>query len=394
MSPAVLPRVERWTADVTYLVEQMEDIHPDLFHGVPAATFHRAADDLIGAIPDLDDDEMLVGVMRLVAMISGRGGDGHMGVWPPDNPDAVHRFPIRLWEFPDGVYVTAARAPNGDLEGARVLKVDGIPIDEVFERLDPVVPRDTPSNLRAARMVFFTSAEVLTGLGIADDDEAMALDVETVEGERRSVSIDAVDAATYADWIGGWELLLPERPGLDFLRDAQAPFRVQYLASERTLDVRYQVVQEHSGGVVGAIRAAMRDHDVERIVLDLRNNGGGEAGGFRELLGFLVEKPVPLVVLVGRLTFSAGSTLALHLERRVPGAVLIGETMGGAPSFWADPETVTLPHSGLVALVDSRFNPSPVPGDTRLEVQPDVAVPFTAADYFAGRDPVLERALA
>ena len=133
----------------------------------------------------------------------------------------------------------------------------------------------------------------------------MALDVETVEGERRSVSIDAVDAATYADWIGGWELLLPERPGLDFLRDAQAPFRVQYLASERTLDVRYQVAQEHSGGVVGAIRAAMRDHDVERIVLDLRNNGGGEAGGFRELLGFLVEKPVPLVVLVGRLTFSA-----------------------------------------------------------------------------------------
>ena len=78
----------------------------------------------------------------------------------------------------------------------------------------------------------------------------------------------------------------------------------------------------------------------------------------------------------------------------MPGAVLIGETMGGAPSFWADPETVTLPHSGLVALVDSRFNPSPVPGDTRLEVQPDVAVPFTAADYFAGRDPVLERALA
>ncbi len=78
---------------------------------------------------------------------------------------------------------------------------------------------------------------------------------------------------------------------------------------------------------------------------------------------FLVDQHVPLVVLVGRLTFSAGSTLALHLERRVPDAVFIGETMGGAPAFWADPDTVTLPYSGLVALVDSRFNPSPVPGD-------------------------------
>ena len=275
-----------------------------------------------------------------------------------------------------------------------MLKVDGIPIDRVFERLDPVVPRDTPSNLRAARIVFLTSAEVLTGLGIADDADTMTLDVEMADGERRSATIEAVDAATYADWVGGWELLLPERPGLDFLRDAQAPFRVDYLANERTLDVRYQVVLEHSGSVVAAVREAMRDHTVERIVLDLRNNGGGEAGGFRELLSFLVKQHVPLMVLVGRLTFSAGSTLALHLERRVPDAVFIGETMGGAPSFWADPDTVTLPYSGLVALVDSRFNRSPVPGDTRLEVPPDIAVPFTSADYFAGRDPVLERALA
>lgn len=371
----------------------MEDIHPDLFHGVSQATFDAVVAELIDAIADLNDDELLVGVMRLAAMISARGGDGHMGIWPPDEPDAVHRFPVRLWEFPDGVYVTAVRAPDQDLVGSRVLKVDGIPIARVFERLDPVVPRDTASNLRAARIVFLTSAEVLTGLGIADDD-TMTLDVETASGERRTATIDAVDAATYADWVGGWELLLPERPGLDFLRDAQAQFRMNYLAPERTLDVRYQSVQEHSGVVVGAIRAAMRDHSVERIVLDLRNNGGGEAGGFRELLAFLVDQHVPLVVLIGRLTFSAGTTLALQLERRVPDAVFIGETMGGAPAFWADPDTVTLPYSGLVALVDSRFIPSPIAGDDRRAVPPDVAVPFTSADYFSGRDPVLERALA
>ena len=40
-----------------YLVEQMQEIHPDLFHGVKEQTFHRAADDLIDAIPNLDDDE-------------------------------------------------------------------------------------------------------------------------------------------------------------------------------------------------------------------------------------------------------------------------------------------------------------------------------------------------
>src|SRR4029078_13053595 len=92
----------------------------------------------------------------------------------------------------------AARGQRtADVEGARVLKVDGVPIDVVFERLDPVVPRDTPSNLRAARMVFLTSAEVLTGLSISDDVGTMVLDVRMPDGDRRPVAIDAVDAETY-----------------------------------------------------------------------------------------------------------------------------------------------------------------------------------------------------
>ena len=372
----------------------MEDIHPDLFHGVPEATFHRAADELIDAIPDLDDDEMLVGVMHLVAMISAHGGDGHMGVWPPDNPDAVRRFPVRLWEFPDGVHVTAARAPNDDLEGARVLKVDGIPIDEVFERLDPVVPRDTPSNLRAARMVFLTSAEVLTGLGIADDDDTMTLDVETADGERRSATVEAVDAATYADWVGGWELLLPERPGLDFLRTRR---RRSASSTSRTSGRSTSVTRScWNTAAASSARSARRCAITTSSAscLDRRNNGGGEAGGFRRAPR-VPGGPTRPARGVGRpADVLRGLDAGAAPRAARAGRGLHRETMGGAPSFWADPDTVTLPYSGLVALVDSRFNRSPVPGDTRLEVPPDIAVPFTSADYFAGRDPVLERALS
>ena len=87
-SPAVVAspgadRDEPWTTDIAYLVEQMQAIHPDLFHGVSPAAFHGAVDELVAAVPGLDDDEVMVGIMRLVAMISTRGGDGHMGVGRP-----------------------------------------------------------------------------------------------------------------------------------------------------------------------------------------------------------------------------------------------------------------------------------------------------------------------
>ena len=85
-------------------------------------------------------------------------------------------------------------ATNEHLVGSKVLSVDGVPIDQVFRRLDPVVPRDNASNLRDARTVFLTSAEVLDGIGIAGDLLTMTLGVESPDGTRRTATIDAVDA--------------------------------------------------------------------------------------------------------------------------------------------------------------------------------------------------------
>jgi hypothetical protein len=349
-------------------------------------------------LPSLSDDEILVGVMQLVAMISSEGRDGHMGVWPPDNPELVHRFPIRLWEFPDGLFVTAARRPNEHLVGSRVLSVDGVPIAQVFRRLDPVVPRDNTSNLRDGRTVFLTSAEVLDGIGIARDPLMMTLQVESPDGRRRTAAIHAVDAEAFADWVGGWELLLPQRQNLLLLRDPAAGFWLEYLPASGTLYMQYNVVHEHSSQAVNEIERAMRDHPVGRLVLDLRNNGGGEAGGYRDLIRFLarpeIDRPGRLSVLIGRLTFSAGTSLAVLLERRAAHAVFFGENSGGAPDFWADPETVTLPNSGLHVLIASRYFGIGGSDDARTTIAPDVRVAMTSSDYFSGRDPVLEAALS
>lgn len=394
--PPVPTREDRWAEDVAYLVEQMEAIHPDPDHGVPPAELHRAAAELVAELPSLDDDEVLVGIMSLVALVGSDGGDGHMGVWPPDNPLVVRRYPIRVWEFPDGVFVTAARPPYEDLVGSRIVSVGGRPLEEVFELLDPVVPRDNASNLRAARTVFLTSAEVLAGLGLADDASTVRLEVD-VDGVTRTESIEPVDAETYADWVGGWELPLPARADLPFTRHLTDEFRLAYLAPSRTLYVRYHSVGESSSGLVGEIETAMRDRRVDHLVLDLRNNGGGEAGGYRELLRFLAgpefDRSGRLTVLIGRLTFSGAASLVVLLERQAEHIRLIGEESGGAPNFWADPVTITLPNSGLRALIPERYFGIGGPDDRRPAVEPDVPVAFTSSDYFLGRDPVLERAL-
>jgi hypothetical protein len=393
-----LGREQAWAEDISYLVKRMETLHPDLYHGVSKEDLAAAAASLVAALPTLRDDQVLVGIMHLVALISSRGRDGHMGVWPPDNPEAVHRYPLRVWEFPEGLFVTAARAPNEDLAGSMITAIDGMPIEEVLRRLDPVVPRDNDSNLLAARTVFLTSAEVLSGLGIATDATHMDIEVVDPSGSARTASIEAVDAATFASWVNGWELLLPPRDDMLLLRDPAKEFWTQYLKASRTLYVQYNQVGLDSSDVVDEINANLSSHDVAKIVLDLRNNGGGEVRGLQQLLDFLAhpgrDLPRRLYVLIGRLTFSAAAIFIVQIEQDVRGAILVGEATGGAPNFWADVDTVTLPNSGLKALISTTYEGYSTPNDPRLSIEPDMPVDFTAADYFAGRDPVLDAALA
>ena len=107
----------------------MESIHPNLFHSVSRAEFRRAVDDLVGRLPELERDQLLVELLRIVAMTGER--DGHMGLFPLINhARPLHLAPIRVWAFPEGMYVVAS-PEQPTLVGARLVAIEGRPVDEV-----------------------------------------------------------------------------------------------------------------------------------------------------------------------------------------------------------------------------------------------------------------------
>ena len=69
--------------------------------------------------------------------------------------------------------------------------------------------------------------------------------------------------------------------------------------------------------------------------------------------------------------------------------------MGGGLNFWDDVAFVrldALPVPMQVG-VSTRYWEFADPDDPRLTIEPDVSIPASSADYFAGIDPVLEAAL-
>jgi hypothetical protein len=357
--------------------------------------FRAAVDRAVSRLSGLERDHALVEVMRLAALPGER--DGHTGVYPFDDEHRprLHGYPIRVHRFSDGSFVVAERGTAG-LVGARLVAVDGMPIDEVVERVRPLVHRDNAMTVEARLPEWIVAAEVLHGLGITDTAEQATFSFETTAGQRRDVTLEPIPAEQHLRELGAWrDPPVGEKRPL-FARYRSRPWAVTTIASGTVVYMAYNHVNRGVSEAADDLLRLARRPKVRRIVVDVRFNGGGDNTTYYPLLDALsrraIDRPRRLVVLIGRQTFSAAGNFVADVDRKT-GAVFVGEPTGGSPSQWGDATTVRLPTLGLAVHVATAYHEYGPAGDTRAAIEPDVRVPVTSADFLAGRDPVLQAAL-
>ncbi len=383
-------------ADLDHLVDALEEIHPEPWHGIPRAEFVAALDDLKGRLGSLSPDETVVEVMRVTALLSRHGRDGHQFAIPAAGYEAPI-LPMSVYEFAEGLFVTAALSPNEEIVGQRIVALAGHPIADVLAALEPLVPRDGPATVPAFRPAFLLSTEVLRGLGLIGDG-VVELSVADAQGVERTAPLTPMPFDDYFEELGGDAMTqLPNRADTLYLSSDEI-ISSQLLPDGHTLYIRYTQVRDLSAAV-GAIRDRALDPAVERIVLDLRQNGGGDNHSYPALLSvledFAAAHPGRLVVITDRVTFSAAANFAAEVEHGTD-ATFVGEAMGGGLNFWDDVIFIDLKHlaTPMRVGISTRYWQKSDPDDPRLTIEPDIALPVRAADYFAGSDAALEAALA
>jgi hypothetical protein len=382
-------------ADVRMLAAEMERLHPDLFHAVSREEFRAAFDRAASRLSGLDRDRAIVEVMRLAALPGER--DGHTGVYPFDaeHEPGLHGYPIRVHRFSDGTFVVAERGASG-LVGARLLAVDGVPIDDVVERMRPLVHRDNAMTVEARLPEWIVAAEVLHGLGVTETAERATFRFETLAGELRDVTLEPIPAAQHRRELGAWhDPPVGEKRPL-FARYRGRPWAVTTIANGTVAYMAYNHVNRGVSEAADDLLRLARRSKVRRVVVDVRFNGGGDNTTYYPLLDVLsqraIDRPNRLVVLIGRQTFSAAGNFVADVDRKT-GAVFVGEPTGGSPSQWGDAATVRMPTLGLVVHVATAYHEYGPAGDARATIEPNVHVPLTSADFLAGRDPALHAAV-
>ncbi len=390
--------VQQWRQDLNTFVEQAPKVHKDLFHSVTREEFEAVVQGLSARIPTLSRNQIIVELARIVAKV----GDGHSYIPLLEPPVSFRRYPIKLYEFPDGVYVVAADPNYKTLVGGRVVEFGKMSFERAYRLVGEIVPRDNATQLKWLGPNYATIAEVLGGLGLADDVENLAL---TVVKDGKRVKARLRPAAPGHAYFHGWGT----EPGWEDARAAGAPaplwlqtsadaYWFKYLPEEKILYVQYNQVWNKDDESVEAffkrVMAFAEANPVDRFVLDVRLNGGGNNYLNRPIIhGFIrsdkINQPGRLFTIIGRQTFSAAMNFVNAMKLNTQ-TLFVGEPTGARPNSYGDNAPVILPNSRIAVRLSTLWWQDMDPRDMREHQAPDLAADLTIADYRAGRDPALE----
>jgi hypothetical protein len=386
--PPAATREERWIQDVDYLASELPRLHPNLFFSAPRGEFDGVVATVRAAAATARDHEIVAGLMRIAAV----AGDGHTTVY---RWRGFRYLPLALTRLADGLYVTAASPPFTTSLGMRVVGIGALPVDELEARLAPFVSYENQAWLRVQLPQLLAILEMLHVIGATEDPVTASFRLEAEDGTRMQLDLGAlatspqlVDLTTAA---GAPLPLHQQRTGENYW--------LTLVEESRTLYLQYRRCQNGSESLASVADRAFSLLDrgaTDRLVVDVRHNGGGDSqvddhliDGIRSRSGW--RQRGRLYCLTSGETFSSGMWTALDLRNL--GAVLVGSPTGGKPNSYGNVSTLQLPNSLIQVGYSTRYFQL-ISGSDPPWIAPDLPVEPTIADLRAGRDPLLEAAVA
>lgn len=266
--------------DAAVLVSAIESRHPEPFRSVDRRTLLREA----ARVDALDSDVpsvMAVELMRTIALLGAR--NGHTAIHPlGGHPIPLHAFPLWLYEFDDGVFVVDAE--RGDLVGTELVAIEGADVDEVLAAVTPLIAHDNESTIRARRPTFVVNASVLHGLGLVADPARATFRLRARNGSVVDAALDAIATSDLLSRFAGDRARAG--PGPAYLRRSDW-YWAEVTAEGRAIHVGYNVTLGDVTAFALEVTALAGSSRVAVVVLDLRQNGGGDNRTYRPLLDSL-----------------------------------------------------------------------------------------------------------
>ncbi len=379
--------------DLDFLYETvLVEHHPDAFANTPEAEFLEVKAEIEGRLATETDTEFLLDLMRLTALV----GDSHTSVSLGGLAD-FRGYPFSLVRRGESWYLSAAAPEDKDLLCQEVTLLAGKPVEEVIKAYGTLFASDNPVHLRRSFRQACNVADIYEYLGLVEAGKPLTVTLKG--GKDLSLApvgmeeMNKLEIVRISDKIKGQ----PETAAADAYYFAKPLTEDAYYIQYNTCQEAEDLPMEDFAALVAK---DLKAGDYSRVLLDLRNNGGGSDGviwPLFEVLREAMDGGTKLVGLIGEATFSSALINAVEIQEM--GGVLAGEPAGGSVCHFGAVQTFSLPNSKVRGQLSSKYLDlntllDAAAGRGVVALEPDVLVYQTLEDTLKGKDTLADWCLA
>ncbi len=384
---------EQWRADLRQLATTLPEKHPNPFAHVSRESWTSAVEALDADIPNLSPHQFAFALLRLTASLA----DSHTLIRLNNLNPPLEAYPFHLYWFDEGLTVVVTDKHVDNLLGARLTHINHIPIETAIQSLTPFIAHENTAFLKSGIANTIPTAQALHAASLIDAPGPVSFSFSSPndgEFEQALAPLSRDQPPEWVRWTPPADAPAPlarKRPSAWYWSELHQPSNALYIQYNRCASAKDLPFEDFAKQAL----AFIDEHKPSAVIIDLRNNGGGDSAIARPLIDGLAQRdainqPNRLFVLIGRQTFSSALLNALELKKKTH-ATLVGEPTGGKPNHFGEVRSFTLDNSNLTVYHSTKsFKTLPDDPDS---LYPDVEVPLRAADYIAGADAAFDAAI-
>ena len=389
--------VMQWQEDLDFLQSEILKVHPDPFFrnkDLDRKKYDRLFTELKNNVNTWSENKIITEITRIMGLMN----DGHSSVDVFADSRSFYGFtyfPLVLYYFTEGIYVTGAAEQHKNTIGKRLIAINDRPIEEVISLMRPLISKDfgNDASMKDGLRFFLITSQFLNGLGITQKQDEAVYSFIDDRGNKTEVKLIA---GSRQDYFSAFDRSGNEGKPL-YRQDPMKYYWFRYLADKEVLYIKYTFEQIDNNLTPAIFCRQMQEiidnYPLKKVVLDLRQNQGGNIGTLKPLYEFLIQPKInqrgKLYVITDRRTQSAGTVIAIRLGM-ISKAISVGEPAVTAVNFFDNNRTVVLPNSKLKTGISSHFLYAGFPVDNRSEYTADIHMEMTAKDYFSMKDPIFD----
>ncbi|PIQ19908.1 MAG: peptidase S41 [Cytophagales bacterium CG18_big_fil_WC_8_21_14_2_50_42_9] len=271
-------------ADLKYLYKTLEKAHYNLYAYVNKSKYDKAYQTIYNSIGR--DSLSMLETTKLLQKFTATGNVGHSEIDFPVQPYIAFAqsggavFPLELAFEGGKAYIRKNYTGKFNVRvGDQVLRIDGEPIKSIQEAIHPYISAERPY-FKNAKVEFWSFPRLYWS--VFGEKKAFKVKIRRANGKTGTHTIAAIPVMEYETQRGG-EILNTE-PSFKYFGDVAYLDPGPFSSAEADGERKFKEF-------IDSVFADINSKNIDKLIVDLRNNSGGHNAYSDHLISYFADKP-------------------------------------------------------------------------------------------------------